>query len=885
MKLKHHILVSSLALLCLIIVGSSKRSQTSDSIRWGERALIWDDFPVIKTIEGGFQARIYSKIQFKGDRDARSLRIYAEMIPSRSGKIKHAEHNQLLLHEQNHFNITEYHARLFRKRVIAIGSENLSNSDLQTLGKEYTAQDDEMQLQYDKETDHNRDWDRQKYWEVYIAGLLRETAHYDEEDIYHYQEFTNEKTDWFRKVQLTIDGALKPSYPENKRNSKFGEVYHVTYKKDSTVIDYYKNGKTINGGHFGASRCVLIHSNSGKFEKHLYKSNGKFHTTSVLAPITKVAMDHVGNMLHTYYDDNGKQVSQDGIFISKGEWNQEQSSYYYSFYNEEGNRMNITNEVYYELREIDDNRFTRSIACYDQQGNPTLDDDFVFKYEYEFNDDFSIRRIKAFGLDGNPAVHTIGHNRRFEYDNFGNPVQISFWNGTNSKAVDEFGIHSYTYIYDKQGNTTDIKKFNLRNIASNGLEEYHQEVYLYDSLNRKIFSANYHPNYVLRFDEEYNGAEFNEYLDDSLIRTTNRNAYGNPADNKLGIAITKNYLDNSGRVIKREFYNKDGNWAKTQDGVTILKLDYDERGNLIEKTTYDSLGKPIPWEEDVAMCRWEYDSNNNKTKTAYFTSDGSLANATQGVTYNFFKEDLENGMSEISYFDKYMNPTVFDGIHKKLYLDNRYGQDSLHISYDIHNNIIKGPNVLKYIYDENGLLQEEAFFNENLQPTLNTMGIHKTKYIRDKDYRIVEHHSIGKQGEAINNIQGVSKIKSILNSSGFVQAYAYFDKDDHPVLGPEGFHRAENHYNDMDKLVRFSTYGTDQNLIANEEGIADIVFQVNESGQILRISYYDVQGELVNDPDGVAEYLYRPTLNGLFYYENQLDSEGREVSKEEKEEV
>lgn len=880
MRLKHHILISSLALLCLIIIGSTKRSESSRNIRWGERALVWNDFPTIKSIGGDFQARIHSNIQFEGDRANKSLQIYAEMSPSRSGKVKNAENDQLLTHEQNHFNITEYHARLFRKSVIAIGRDNLSNSDLQKLGKKYTTQHDEMQVQYDKESDHNRNLDRQKYWESYIAGLLRETAYYAEEEIYNYQKFTHDKTDWFRKVQLTIDGALKTSYPENERNSKFGEIYHITYKKDSTLIDFYRNAKKINGGHFGASRCILVYPDSHKFEKHLYKTDGKYHTTKALAPITRVTIDSVGDILRAYYDAKGKQISQEGIFISKGQWKQEQSCYYYSFYDEEGNQIKNIG-VYHELREIDGNRLTRSISNYDRNGKPMLDEYSVFKYEYELNDDFSITRIKEFGLDGNPAVHRIGHHRSFEYDELGNPVVMSFWNDTNSKAVDENGIHSYTYVYDKQGNTTDIRKYNLRKLPSNGLDEYHHEVNLYDSLDRKTFSANYHPNYVLRYDEEKNGAEFNEFEGDSLIKTTNKDAYGNPVNNSLGIAMTREYLNNTGQVIKREFYSKNGKWAKTGDAVNIIKLSYDERGNLIEKRTCDSLGRPTAWEEDVAMSRWEYDSEKNKTKTTYFTKEGNLANATQGVTFNIFKDDLENRSSENSYFDKYMNPTVFDGVHKEVYHYNRFGQDSLRIYYDVKNNIIHGPNVLKYIYDENGLIQEEAYYNENHQPTLNTDGIHKQVFIRDKNFRIVEHHSLGKKGEPINNLQGISKTKYKLNMGGFVEAYSYFDKDNYPVLGPEGFHKAENYFNDRDELVRFSTYGIDQNLIVNEAGIADIVFQVNESGQILRISYFDAKGELINDPDGVAEYVYRPTLNGLYYFENQFDSNGREISEGE----
>src|SRR5690606_3369398 len=117
-----------------------------------------------------------------------SLHIYARMLPHLSGRVvsEDEETDQLLIHEQHHFDITEYHARLFRKEVIGIGKENLTNEDLQRLGKKYLAMIEKMQAMYDLESKHNTDWIKQRYWELHIAGLLRETAFYTDEDIYHY---------------------------------------------------------------------------------------------------------------------------------------------------------------------------------------------------------------------------------------------------------------------------------------------------------------------------------------------------------------------------------------------------------------------------------------------------------------------------------------------------------------------------------------------------------------------------------------------------------------------------------------------------------------------------------------------------------------------------
>ena len=112
MKPKYHIIISCLLVASLVLLAYSKKTEITKTIRWGERLLTWDDFPLIDAIEGDYHAMVYSNIQFEGSREANSLRIYAQMIPHLSGKVIEDETDldQLLIHEQNHFNITEYYA-------------------------------------------------------------------------------------------------------------------------------------------------------------------------------------------------------------------------------------------------------------------------------------------------------------------------------------------------------------------------------------------------------------------------------------------------------------------------------------------------------------------------------------------------------------------------------------------------------------------------------------------------------------------------------------------------------------------------------------------------------------------------------------------------------
>lgn len=863
------------------MLANAKKAEITKSIRWSERLLSWDDFPIIDDIPGDYHAMVYSDIQFEGNREDQSLRIYAQMIPHKSGRVvtEELETEQLLIHEQNHFNITEYNARLFRKEAIAIGRENLTNNDLQRLGKKYLAKIDAMQDRYDKESNHNTEWPKQRYWELHIAGLLRETAYFADQDLYTYQEFLGGSTPWCRRVYNTLEGELLTSYPEKVENSRYGEVYNVEKKQDSTIIKFFKNGKPNNGGYFDAALCIITFPNATTREVQLFDAEGKPFSNDTEAHITRTVKDDEGNITRTYYDNNGKQYSSEGIFTQKGVWNPAEKSMYSSYFDKEGKSV-MRRGAYKELRIMGANMVTKKVSYYDRAGKPMRDKYFISIYEYEIDNNLMIASVKQFDVDGKYAIALDGYNTKFEYDERGNTKSEAYFDKMGNKTANVNGIHKYTYTYDLYDNCTDMRKFNARELPSKGINESHQLVSLYDSLGRNTFAAAYYPDYVLTFTDDKNGATTYEYLGDSIINIKNVDVYGLEEDNDLGVFLTKQFLNDKKEVIAKQLFGTEGTWAKTIDGAVSFKYKYDERGNQTEMAAFDSLGKPHAWQEDVAISRWEYDKNNNRIKTIYFTVANELANAEQDATYKEFKFDDNHNIVESTYYDRNKNPCLYDGVFRTSYILNRLGKDSIVMKYDVNNQIITGVGIIKYDYNPQGILISESSYNKHNQPVLDQFGIHKTVYNRDKNDRYLGYTYYGKNNEMMNSKEGYASMQMKLNISNYVLNYSYYDKNKNPALGPEGFHKMENFYNDMDEVVRYSTYGQDQKLMNNADGIADYVYRIDESGRTLRISFYDANNNLTEDENGIAEYFYTPSLNGLFYLEKQLDAKGREVAEE-----
>lgn len=879
MKPKYHIIISVVALAFLIMMAYAKNTEITKSIRWSERLLTWDDFPIIDNIPGDYHAQVYSVIQFEGKREEQYLHIYAQMIPSKSGRVldEDLEMEQLLIHEQLHFNITEYHARLFRKEAIGIGKEKLTNEDLQRLGKKYLEGIDSMQDRYDKESKHNTEMHKQRYWELYVAGLLRETAYYANQDLYSYQEFLKETTQWYRSVYSTLEGELLTSFPEKAENKKYGEVYHVNRKRDSIIIKYYINGKPTNGGFFEAAQCIITFPNTTTREVQLFDPKGKPFSNITEAHITRTITDGKGNIVRTYYDRNGQQVSTNGIFTKTGIWDAAKKSMYSSYFDKDGNTVKY-NDAFHELRIMGSNKVTKKISYFNKAGNPMRDKYLASIYEYETDENFKIKTVKKFYEDGKYALGIDGYHTVFEHDEHGNTKSEAFLDQFGKNKADADGIHKYVYTFDIYDNCTDLRKYNIRELPTKGINDLYHQVYVYDTLGRITFSADYYPDYILKFSENKDGAFTNEYLGDDIVNLKSVDAYGNDAVNDSGILLTKQFLTDKKEVIREEFFGPEGAWAKTEDGVVAYNYKLDERGNQIEVAAFDSLGKPKAWQEDVSITRWEFDKNNNKTKTTYFTMDNKLANALQNVTYNVFKYDGNNNIVERTNYDRNMNPCLLDGVFRTNIITNRFGKDSIATNYDVNNKIVVGNGIIKYKYNPQGILLSESLYNEYNQPVLNEFGIHITVYDHDKFDRYLGYTYYGKNGERINSTDGTSSIEFKLNPSGFVLSYTYYDKNQKRVLGPEGFHSLENFYNDMDEVVRTSTYGTDQKLMNNAMGIADYVYQIDKSGRTVRISFFDAENNLTEDADGVAEYFYLPYLNGLFYLEKQLNAKGEEVT-------
>jgi Bacterial protein of unknown function (DUF922) len=111
--------------------------------------------------------------------DKVSIEAYCVMDHDRSWVDINKQSDNLLSHEQYHFNISEYWCRKLKKELSAtkLTNKNLKEK-IRSIQQENFAQCKEMENQYDEETNHSLIEPEQRKWEKKVDALLKSLDEY-----------------------------------------------------------------------------------------------------------------------------------------------------------------------------------------------------------------------------------------------------------------------------------------------------------------------------------------------------------------------------------------------------------------------------------------------------------------------------------------------------------------------------------------------------------------------------------------------------------------------------------------------------------------------------------------------------------------------------------
>jgi hypothetical protein len=174
------LLYSFIGLLLLLPGRVAAQDKDEEVLSWSAtRKLTWADYKATPDPESDAAASTttYLSIEYQISSNSFSFTIKSRFSKDRSwGRHKDA---YILSHEQGHFDIAEIFARKLHKEMSEYKFNNRTyQKDLKKIYEKVTYEKEEMQNEYDRETRHSINREKQAEWLKKIEKLLEEYADY-----------------------------------------------------------------------------------------------------------------------------------------------------------------------------------------------------------------------------------------------------------------------------------------------------------------------------------------------------------------------------------------------------------------------------------------------------------------------------------------------------------------------------------------------------------------------------------------------------------------------------------------------------------------------------------------------------------------------------------
>ena len=161
-------------------------TQDANLILWNENTKVsWSDFKGAPDNSSPYKALTESEIktEIAARNGLAQISIKTFFDKSRSW-VKDIKTDELLAHEQLHFDISELASRKFRQKLKGkTFSFKTFQHDLKAMQSDINAENKAMQLEYDKETKHSEITESQIKWEKKIKEALQKLNAFAETDI------------------------------------------------------------------------------------------------------------------------------------------------------------------------------------------------------------------------------------------------------------------------------------------------------------------------------------------------------------------------------------------------------------------------------------------------------------------------------------------------------------------------------------------------------------------------------------------------------------------------------------------------------------------------------------------------------------------------------
>ncbi|MCW8980537.1 MAG: DUF922 domain-containing Zn-dependent protease [Altibacter sp.] len=169
-----------LTAILILLVGLFSSENASEKIPWrGPDQLTWSDFQGVPEGNSSYVASTNSGLSFSYSYSERNgerifeYTIQSNFYPKLSWYRPEAASAYILKHEQTHFDISELHARIFRKRMAEFNFSEKRKEEVRRIYETIETERKAMQDRYDEESDHSKNEVGERAWRIFVAEQLK----------------------------------------------------------------------------------------------------------------------------------------------------------------------------------------------------------------------------------------------------------------------------------------------------------------------------------------------------------------------------------------------------------------------------------------------------------------------------------------------------------------------------------------------------------------------------------------------------------------------------------------------------------------------------------------------------------------------------------------
>lgn len=161
--------------------------QSEETITWSENEkLYWGNFEgepdydsdAVAITASGITYGLSLKTFSNSDKIEYKTKVMAHFYPEQSWYLKERVNDTILYHERLHFDISELHARKFRKRIQEATFTKNIREEITKIYNQVNKELREMQEAYDNGSDYSRHYTGQIEWQEFIAKELKKHEAY-----------------------------------------------------------------------------------------------------------------------------------------------------------------------------------------------------------------------------------------------------------------------------------------------------------------------------------------------------------------------------------------------------------------------------------------------------------------------------------------------------------------------------------------------------------------------------------------------------------------------------------------------------------------------------------------------------------------------------------